>query len=337
MSTSPDEDAKSSHAYSEKRNKETVETEEKIKELFNEMDKDHSNDLTKKEVRELAKKMGDKLTTLFSHKKLDEAFAEMDPNNDGRVTLEEFINWHHRTHPTEPRHVYEQADFLFKQMDKDKSGKLDKDEIRELLNLTGNKISGMFGIKKSYGSEHKTFDEILRELDTDDDGYVTRFEFLKWHCKQHEIDPPKELGFKRYENEVKEKKLKKDELRENTISLPPEDGKETVLSTTDQSKYKIGDQVIVLKGPISGSTGFLEEYMEDENKWRIQFGSGENRLLKPSRFAILKIDESKEEFIPQIIQQKSKKANKKHLQQEKRKPKQLPHAKPLHECQSYRH
>ncbi len=68
--------------------------------MFQQLDEDGSGELDKSEVAKLAAMMGEKLTGHFSGtKKLDEAFAEMDPSGDGAVTFDEFQAWHREHHP----------------------------------------------------------------------------------------------------------------------------------------------------------------------------------------------------------------------------------------------
>jgi hypothetical protein len=45
------------------------------------------------QVGELAAELGLRLSGLLSSKKLDQAFAAMDPDGDGEVTFEEFSAW----------------------------------------------------------------------------------------------------------------------------------------------------------------------------------------------------------------------------------------------------
>ena len=53
----------------------------------------------------------------------------MDPNSDGEVTIEEFIAWHHRNHPTEPKHLYAQLLHLFNEIDVAHKDALNKNDI----------------------------------------------------------------------------------------------------------------------------------------------------------------------------------------------------------------
>eukprot|EP00941_MAST-03F_sp_MAST-3F-sp1_P003394 g3394.t1 len=170
--------------------KKTMAIEKHIEDLFHELDVDNSGFLDKKEVKILARQMGDKLTTMLSHKKLDKAFAEMDPSGDGKVTLGEFIAWHHRNHPVEPHHVYIQVRYLFDELDKDHDGYIDKAEMKKLLSETGNKLTRRFSFHASYGEKGKSFEQAFKEMDPNEDGRVAFSEFLEWHFNHHDIEIP---------------------------------------------------------------------------------------------------------------------------------------------------
>eukprot|EP00944_MAST-04C_sp_MAST-4C-sp1_P014266 g14266.t1 len=163
----------------------TIDIEKKIRDLFNQIDKDHSGTLTKKEVGKLAKQMGDKLTTMFSHKKLDVAFTEMEPNDDGKVTIEEFIEWHHRNHPTEPKHLYAQLLHLFNVIDVLHKDALNRKDVSKLLKLAGNQLTGKYKLKKT-----KSIDDACQEMDKTGTGSVSHEEFVLWYCSHHNVEPP---------------------------------------------------------------------------------------------------------------------------------------------------
>eukprot|EP00941_MAST-03F_sp_MAST-3F-sp1_P002188 g2188.t1 len=176
---------------------ETFEVEKKIRYFFNQIDEDHSGTLTKNEVGKLAKQMGENLTTLFSHEKLDEAFAEMCRNKDGEVTIEEFIAWHHRNHPTEPKHLYAQLLHLFnvidsKRLENDlddslKKGCFRKQDVSDLLKLARNHITGKYKLK-----ERKSIDDAFQEMDKTGTGFVSHEEFVLWYCSHHDVEAPED-------------------------------------------------------------------------------------------------------------------------------------------------
>eukprot|EP00941_MAST-03F_sp_MAST-3F-sp1_P006528 g6528.t1 len=164
--------------------KKTRQVENQIRSLFYQFDVSHTGMLNKKQVGKVAEGMGDKLTTLLSHKKLDKAFDEMASDTNGHgVTYEAFVAWHHRNHPTEAKHVHSQIQYLYNKIDVTKSNALEKKDVVKLLKLTGNKLTGKFGLKKGKAAE-----DAFHEMDVNADGFVSYNEFLEWHCAHHSID-----------------------------------------------------------------------------------------------------------------------------------------------------
>jgi hypothetical protein len=75
--------------------------ERKIRATFDKLDEDGSGELDKDEVAAMARALGAPLVESMgsihlSSRKLDEAFAEMDPNGDGSVSYAEFRAWYER-------------------------------------------------------------------------------------------------------------------------------------------------------------------------------------------------------------------------------------------------
>ena len=58
---------------------EKEQNEARIRQVFERIDLDASGTLDKQEVAALSRELGEKLSTAFSTKKLDQAFTEMDP------------------------------------------------------------------------------------------------------------------------------------------------------------------------------------------------------------------------------------------------------------------
>eukprot|EP00941_MAST-03F_sp_MAST-3F-sp1_P004423 g4423.t1 len=170
---------------------ETLVIEEHIREICSTFDVEDSGTLDKKELKQIGSKIGSKFAKLLSDKNLSTAYEEMDFDNSGYVTIDEFIRWYHRNHPTEPHHVYAQIKYLFEKLDVTNSGVLVKEEVAKLLKLSGNKITKRFSFKASYGERGISFEDAFSEMDTEDKGQVTLLQFLKWHCKYHDIPAPK--------------------------------------------------------------------------------------------------------------------------------------------------
>jgi Ca2+-binding EF-hand superfamily protein len=183
-----------------------------LRATFDRIDTDGGGTLDKKEVAVLAAELGEKLTSVFSSKKLDAAFAEMDPDGDGEVTFEEFQGWWHMQYsPLKISQkafakVYDQllekqatkeADKIreiFNRIDTDGSGQLDEKEVKALTGELGLKLGGILGLKK--------LDKVMKEMDPDGDGEVTFDEFSGWWRKHQEAEmkekeAARDLKFKR--------------------------------------------------------------------------------------------------------------------------------------------
>lgn len=147
---------------------EQAQQEIRLVELFNKIDADGSGVLDKQEVAALAAELGAKLTGTFnkSSADLDEAFAEMDPDGDEEVTLQEFKAWWYQKNdpPVVEFKVFEewyarrmhekrQQDEVrvrqtFDRIDADGSGALDKQEVAKLSHELGEKLSTVYSKRK---------------------------------------------------------------------------------------------------------------------------------------------------------------------------------------------
>jgi len=103
-----------------------------VRETFDLLDEDDSGAIEKKELGQLFVGLGLKST----EKDIDKLMNELDVNNDGSINFHEFTTWYIGS---ESRVFKEMQDF-FNLYDADKSGFLDKNEIRVLLETvnTGN-------------------------------------------------------------------------------------------------------------------------------------------------------------------------------------------------------
>ena len=90
-------------------------------EIFNLIDRGGTGALTKKEIGKLMAKMGEKTRRSFfgGNRKLDAAFAEMDPSGDGVVDFVEFFDWFRRKHPESPHDEELAIQFELERLDKD--------------------------------------------------------------------------------------------------------------------------------------------------------------------------------------------------------------------------
>eukprot|EP00941_MAST-03F_sp_MAST-3F-sp1_P005580 g5580.t1 len=158
---------------------------QKIRDLFNSLDVDHSGTLSKKELGQLAKRMGKAAMTSHFGKKfnLSKVYNELDPTNSGGVKLETFQQWYQSRHPKTNHEIDIELRRVFDEIDKDKSGNLSKTEIGTLCDNIGINIrsSIFFGRRKSSSKIKSLFEE----MDVNSTGNVSFDDFKKWHRKNH--------------------------------------------------------------------------------------------------------------------------------------------------------
>ena len=133
-------------------------------ELFDQLDTDGSGFLDSEELRQLLKKMGIDL----EHGDVMKIMHEMDASGDGRVGFREFDAWW-ADNGDKNQYQLRDPEAVFRQIDVDGSGSLDREELRQLL-----KKLGQTKIK----DQHIT--ELMDELDVDGDGEVSYEEFEQW-------------------------------------------------------------------------------------------------------------------------------------------------------------
>jgi Ca2+-binding EF-hand superfamily protein len=168
------------------------------RQLFDEIDADRGGTLDRSEIKQLAKRLGKRL----SEKQLHEAMMEMDADGSGEVAFDEFVSWWKgyqdrgggglfsglsldflKSAPPPPpetelernmRLAEEEAERqrearqLFDEIDEDGGGTLDRDEIKQLAKKLGKKIS------------EKQLSEAMLEMDADSSGDVCFEEFYYW-------------------------------------------------------------------------------------------------------------------------------------------------------------
>jgi Ca2+-binding EF-hand superfamily protein len=142
--------------------KDDNEADDHMQKLLRKID-DGSGTLSKSQVKKIASKLNEKLTSFlgFRHEKLDNAFDEMDPDAEGNISCESFLQWHNRWHPETPNQVEELVRHLFSELDIKKTGFLDRSGVGSLivqLIERRNEASGMISL-----AGHKVFDVIERE------------------------------------------------------------------------------------------------------------------------------------------------------------------------------
>ncbi|KAJ1425112.1 Protein kinase-like domain superfamily [Sesbania bispinosa] len=126
-----------------------------LKQMFNNMDTDRSGTITYDELKSGLSKLGSKLSEV----EIKQLMEAADVDNNGTIDYHEFIT------ATINRHKLERDENLFKAFqyfDKDNSGYITRDELRQALT------------EYQMGDE-EAIDEVINDVDTDNDGkLITR-------------------------------------------------------------------------------------------------------------------------------------------------------------------
>lgn len=128
-----------------------------LRQMFNNMDTDRSGTITYEELKSGLSRLGSKLTEVEIKQLMDGA----DVDNNGTIDYVEFIT------ATMHRHRLEKEENLYKAFqyfDKDNSGFITRDELRQAMSQYG------------MGDE-ATIDEVIEDVDTDKDGNINYEEF----------------------------------------------------------------------------------------------------------------------------------------------------------------
>ncbi|RUS85783.1 hypothetical protein EGW08_006412 [Elysia chlorotica] len=125
---------------------------------FRAADKDGSGSLDVHELRDMLRKANCNITD----SQIADAFVYLDgPHGDRRITLEEFVKG-----MTQMEQFIKKLGELFNKFDADKSGFLDKEELRKVLESCGHKFT------------EAEINEILRSADKSGDGKISFEEFF---------------------------------------------------------------------------------------------------------------------------------------------------------------
>jgi calmodulin len=96
-----------------------------MRELFDKVDTDGGGSLDKKEIKQLVKSMGDRMSAM----QLNTAMEKMDPERSGGVTFPAFAKWWKYKQQEYRRDLRKKVREVFMTVDEDGSGVLDKDEV----------------------------------------------------------------------------------------------------------------------------------------------------------------------------------------------------------------
>jgi calcium-dependent protein kinase len=143
---------------------------ENLKKIFEEIDESGEGLLSKEELKKgYVKFFSDNL----SEREFDEIMKNIDQDNSGEISIEEFLR---ATLDYENIATEKNLKLAFEYFDKDQSGNLSPDEIRDVLGLTGNnkKVENLIN-------------DIIKEIDSDGDGLISFEEFKKMMKNNKEI------------------------------------------------------------------------------------------------------------------------------------------------------
>ena len=131
------------------------------REVFDLFDKDKDGSITTKELGDVMRALGANPTNT----ELQEMISEVDKDNSGKIEFNEFLDLFARKmkDPDTEEDLIE----AFKIFDKDGSGSISASELRHVMTTLGEKLS------------EEEADEMIREADTDGDGYIDYVEFVK--------------------------------------------------------------------------------------------------------------------------------------------------------------
>lgn len=142
-----------------------------LRQCFDDLDVDKTGSLDTTETANLLRLLGCNPTD----EEVDEVMLKADVDESNALEFDEFkalVVPVIQKAITDMREEFEKA---FNEFDKDGSGKLDKEELREALKTKGsNKMTD------------EEFDELVEEIDTDGDGKLDKDELMKRFCEDLE-------------------------------------------------------------------------------------------------------------------------------------------------------
>ena len=134
-----------------------LEEEKMLQDAFARLDEDGSGTLDKKEVKKMAKILGDNLKS----EQLHNAFSQMDKLNAGEVTYNQFKKWWFLKKDDERKAARKRAKELFNEIDEDGGGTLDIDEVAKMhkvlmKNFPKVELEPPFDLEKDFADMDKT-------------------------------------------------------------------------------------------------------------------------------------------------------------------------------------
>ena len=146
-------------------------------EAFERFDKDYDGFISIDDFAEIMKKVGKSI----NQGEMQDLVGEINPNENGMIDLKEYVSIMQRR--KRDKDCDEDLLTIFKIIDKDENDLIGHDELLNFMNSLGHKVS-----------EEET-EEMIKEFDSDGDGYCTFKEFvkmIKYQNEEEEIDDDKE-------------------------------------------------------------------------------------------------------------------------------------------------
>jgi len=138
-----------------------------VQETFDAIDTNQDGKLEEKELKKLLQELTPKR---ISEEEFRVVFNQLDNDNSGEVDYAEFEKWYIASE----QRVMADMHKAFDKLDTDKDGNLSVDEIQNMLQVQG-------GGKSFAGQEVEDIPALMKELDKNADGNVTKEEFFEWY------------------------------------------------------------------------------------------------------------------------------------------------------------
>jgi len=162
---------------------------------FQQVDKDGSGFIDKEELREVLQKLGGAVTD----EEVDACFTELDEDSNGKIDLSEFQSWYLRSETK----IKKDVTGLFKRFDKNGDGNIELKELEALITACNG--------EDAPAPTEEDVETARKELDANEDGLISREEFMDWYKKS--------LFFEKKKESMKEVADKQENEEEEGISL----------------------------------------------------------------------------------------------------------------------
>jgi calcium-dependent protein kinase len=233
---------------------------DQLKEIFKELDESGEGLLSKEELKKGFSKY---FTDDISDKEFDEIMKLIDQDDSGEISIEEFLR---ATMDYENLTTEKNLKLAFDYFDKDHSGTLSPDEIREVL-----------GLSEDNEKSRKIVNDIIEEVDENGDGLISFDEFKKMMKNNKELlSNPSAAVIEKSKNkesdddEEEEEEESEEESDEKTESNKKKNNnknkKEEKSEKDDDEETKKSDKkdINVIKKPLVKKKSNLRNYIPNQ-------------------------------------------------------------------------